>query len=1157
MSNVTIPLNAHINTADDLLIHQIDSETKDCMYKKNTLQFKKALSPLWKKYSNSALYTTGGHTINRTSQSRFTDEQGRTYDVDPSFRLYDTVDISNIFSGKCTSAWKDASGKVYSTWKTDKEVNFITYDINTKEITLNYAITPSDVSYINIKLVSKCSDIFTVVIVYNNRTSEIRAYRYGVTNTCELLKTLTVNSILGTDLYTYSTRSGSTYDIYVGLDDLDVRKRMTYKWTYNRSNPTSGSIEAFVAGFGCIGYNGLITGEPLPFRLDDTWTGSNTYDIGRITPWVSLPDYYTFLDNGIGAMYNLSSTITNAELVESNKALEENSAYTFNDEGGHYSANVTWGGKNHQRTDVIFINGWSIEDGKALVLDGFTPSNTTQTTQRYFNTDFDDWQVPIEDIEYFSWTGRDTLQVDLSDGFGNTSWNSVMEPTIQNGCNPFPYCWTIFNRVSSKGKYWDYGPGWSKAYLRDFYIGGFNYSGDNYKRTIYEVFPLSIISFGINSTNSKVVTPLDPANFILDENIATNFDIVPSETKPYAYSKAWYCRSPTWTETHPPYVRIHTWNDEVYKSGMVWTDFIGADNLPNHTVLDTIPFCVNIDSAFDIREQYFNDNYMSTSSKGTLINSASIKDTNPPFYHQATDNVLNMFDNGTIYRISKSVLIGSTTLEKMADYLYRTNTLIGNNLFVDSKDSFYGIKGFRAFNGTEVINLHDFSEFSCPSDNTNTDGNSVYYSASGYNVNMTDYEDRSTSYLLPAFQLPLIINSEEVENFTFQLVDNKKELTKPILAGFFEANEEVDHFYNHSLNSTSIEYQTTKKLPYSPANDEEVTYGIETYDKDKEGQVWWITSDIQIFPLGIGTKITGKNYLNSTVELGDNYTVRLYRNNNTTFVNFNPNTSVYKGSTIFTIYGYNYSFDGQAIYYLGSGDDTTQMSFACYALGMKFLANSGTEAYFYSTFEKRIYLFTGSVTLQAADLLSREGNIIDSLYSSLEQTLYLLTDEGNLIARTQNDMMMIPVGTDYSLEGTDTGLVLSGDWKYLRYRLYKTDETVFESLEYETEYLGKNDSLFKVSSIDITLFRYTDDPVSGNLLFSIINDKDRVNENLKFVINKKDWSNSSLIKVRLVPNNNVMKAMKLNITSPNYISVANVCLNIDEVSQNTNAPKYR
>ena len=1136
MANINIPLEAHINTADDHIIHEIDSQTKDCMNKKNTLKFKKCLSPLWKK-SDEAIYTTAGHIIKKSPTGYYLlDETGKKYSYDPSYVVTNSFDLKNLWTGECTSAWSNGYN-IYSTWKTNENAYIIKTDMSLN-ILKNTEINFSDTVDFNIKIVANNVSYpnFYVVTIDNRSPNNSSIHIYDADTGASIART-SFNHFIGKDLYTY--KNGNI--IYIGIDDVDVRKRFTYTFTPGATTP----IAIFIAGFGCIGSNGLITGEPLP-REVDTVTFA---DISTIEKPTALDSSYIFLENGIGAKDTMNDAESSPEdWMLSNSALEQTTTYsksTITEQ-----SLLTWGNMTHIRNHrCIWLTGWDLISNKPLVV------NPTLNLERFIRPE--DTVITEQSIslinKYYSGSETSFLQVDFSDSLGNTSWNSASPATIENGCNAFPYKYYIFNRAESKGVYWDYGPGWCKSYIRQ---GDFNILFG--KMELDQRWPTAIVSYGLSSStgsNSCRIEYLSPFNF--DSTTYSTYEIIPSETSPQAYSRNFIKVNASETTLYSNYWgKTHMFNPDVFKSGMIWTDMIGADNLPNHSVLNVIPFNVDIDSKENIKEQYYQGNYVSTSMQGTLLTSGALKNKGTTIYSNV-DNFYSIYSNSQLILVEKNPEISAIKLDKVADYIYKLNTLKGNNLFIDSKESFYGERGFIPFNGEELITLDELKDFSSPSDNTDTDGNSVYYSASGYNINMTEYENRATSYLLPAIEFPITIKSDEVENFTFQLINNKHELTKPLLYNQFTNKDEgVDHFYNHSLNSTSIEYQDTKKIPTSPLNHNEELFGIKTYDIDKANTVWWITSDIQIFPIGIASKISGVNYLTSTLELSDGYTVRLYRNNNTTFLTYNPNTSVYKGSTIFTIYGYNYSFDGQAIYYLGSGDDTSQVSFACYALGMKFLANSGTEAYFYSSFEKRIYLFTGSVTLQAADLLSREGNIVDSLYSSLEQTLYLMTDEGNIIARTQNDMAMITNinPSNFHFESTDTGMILQGNWIFERYRLWKTDEEEFLPLEYETEYLGKNDSLFKVSNIDITLFRNDGEPISGSLIFGMINDKQKTNETIKFNVSKADFANATLVKMRLVPKNNVMKALNLNIRSDDFISIASVCVNIEEVSSNTNAP---
>lgn len=1103
--NFSIPLNSYINTKDEYIISDLEGEEKDILNKKNTLEFQSTLSPMYIKEGNS-IFTTAGHTITKESNNLFRDEAGRKYEIDNSLVIKNSIDLTNIWNGELTSAiYKDEI--VYSAWQTDYSFFIIQTNLE-NEIIKNTEIPIKDgeIDIVNgsIKVIDENKS--AIIRVYTNDTSKISI----IDNNGNVLAEEEVNYLLGNKLYVNNLG-------YIGLDDTDVRKRATFKYENNE-------ISLFTLGWGCIGQNGLITGEPIPVKNNATETilDVSSNSVSKITSWTG----YTFLENGIGVLEN-----ANNHNISDNAVLKNDSAYSTNDNNI-----MTWNNIDHSKQAVVYVSGWDIISNKPLIV-------TDTLESSYMFEPVEDYKqfCKISEAKFDNAGPKSFYQVDFSDSFGNLEWTNGTSATIENGCNPFPYAYSIFNRAESRNVYWSYGPGWAKSYVRK--ISFRNYDS---KKAMTQSFPTGIISFGLKGLSNDNYIRLEYLSPISFDTTHTSYTIVPDDSHPQAFSRQFSNFG-----SSKAYGRVHIFNPSIFDNGMIWVEMLGADNLPNHSILSKIPFNVNLGNGFF--EQYYSLNYLSTSNEKTLITSASANNKDSSYIYNNA-----IFANGLLILLEEN---GEVKLEKIADYIYKTNTLTGNNLFIDSTTKFDAQRGFIPYNGEEIINLSQLNNFSTPSDNENTDGNSTYFTAAGYNIDLNEPTNRESSYILPEASIPLVIKSEEQQDFTFQLIDNKKEITKPFIYQTFDYKDNpVDHYYNHSLNSTSVEYQTSKKLQSSNNNEEERLFGIKTFESDKEGITWWTTSEVYIFPLGISSKITGINYLSSTVDFTDDYTVRLYRRFNATFPVYNPNTEVYKGSTIFTIYGYNYSFDGQAIYFLGAGDDTSQSNFSCYALGMQFLANSGTEAYFYSSFEKRIYLFTGSVTLQIADSLAREGKIIDSLYSSLEQTLYLLTDEGNIIAKTQKDMAIIDKvdPEKYHFESTDTGMILAGDWTFKRYRLYKTDETEWQPFEYETEFIGKNNSLIKVANIDITFFRGNSSPISGNVYFECLNDFMPKKERQGFTINKTDWNNSALYKLRFVPKDNVCKAFRFGLESKDEnIHIANVCINVDEVSQNTNSPGHK
>ena len=1120
----SIPLNSHVNTSDDYIIKDLDTQEKDVLDKKNTLMYKSVLSPMYTK-SEEKVFTTSGHTL-RLQSNKIIDENGRSYAVDNEWCIEHTIDISNLWSGELTSAvYKD--GKVYSVWKGENQYTVVVSDTENKILDSITNDTQTGL-YFNAKLANytkaastTSQDIYLVVQeVISTPTTTIK--EYNVTWDSEVSKvvltqvrTNTHNFLTGTDLYVLRAKVNGTVYTFVGTDDVDLEKRYTFK---------DGILE--YQHWGCLGSNGLLTGEPILQSVNNRSTGLLS------AKTLSSEPAYTRLDNGIVVAQQISGG-TDAQEITAAASLSTNTIADANKA-------TLWGGITHTRLNTTaFCCGVDLENNIPLLLspsyDDTLPSSgnvkskiISLSSAKFESNDLGNTNIDIE-------------QVDFSDGWGNFSWSNGTAD-ITNGCNPFPYKYVVMNRAESKGRYWDYGPGWARCYFRRGTICAYSKESGTYLRGFVEEWPTSIISFGLSSvdgTNSVRQEYLDPM-LLVDSasNNATAPDVSGWQNDKIATSK---------------YHKYHTIDEKSH----IWTCFIGADNLGDHTLLSTIPFNVDIVPELNLKDQYFGLQYMSTSMKGTLLTSASVnKSSNSMVFIPNTDTAA-LFSNGLILVGVKN---GDVKLTKISDYLYRTNTLTGNNLFIDDKEGFYGQRGFIPYNGEEVITPDSIKTFLSPVDDNTTDGNDTYYSGSGYNVMMTDMKKRAVSYMLPAFTFQMTVDSNQTEDFSFQLASNKKEITKPLIINQFTYKDDpVDHFYTHSLDTTDIKYQTGKKLESTASNDDYTNwFGIPTYDIDKENTTWYTTASVYFYPMGIASPVKGINYLSSTVDMTDNYSVRLYRTQNVTFPIYNPTTEVYKGSTIFTIYGYNYSFDGQSIYYLGSGDTTSESSFACYALGMQFLANSGTEAYFYSPFEKRIYLFTGSNTLQIAESLSRMGDIIDSIYSSCEQILYLLDSNGNIIAKSQNDMAVIAnVSTDYHFEGTDSGMILANGWNYIKYRLWKTDETEWLPIEYETEFLGKNDSLFKISAVDVTFYKGQTDTVKGNLDFEIMYDKTVKNETVPFKITASEWENSMIKKVRFVPKNNTAKGFKFGISSDDYIYIANVAVIIEEVSKNTNASIHR
>lgn len=1126
MSTLTIPLNSLVNTKDDIIITNIQTDEKDILQKKNSLMFKSCLSPLYKK-TESKVYTTAGHRISKIDNSTLEDERGRRFSIDNSMVISKSVDITNLWSGELTSA-VCKNNRIYSVWKSERDYSIITSDMENNILDKKTVEVPNDILYYNVKLsnytraASKADGkIFYAVQLVRSDRSTISLY-----NLEEEIWNQEFPYLTGKDLYVLTYRRNNQNKTIIGTDDVDVRKRMSFQ--------DGARIYQF---FGCLGSNGLLTGEPILHNISSS-SGKVSEAVVTTTPNIN------YLSNGQSYTPTFDDSYSDADATWDTA----NSSLSLNKITDNTA--TTWGNVTHTRVvQKAFIGGYDLEQGIPLIIS----ASLSRTADEFPNpgTIKSGDIFPVSEA-YYSLPGDKTKgdnknqigfeQIDFSYGLGSVVWSEATTAKIQNGCNPFPYRYTISNRADAKNVYYSYGPGFVRSYVRECIVG--QISNTTVRRVCYERFPTAIVSYGLNPAEYKVNTvriePLTPTHYGTD---------VPSITDNDAGKKTLQglCQDGIWHK-NTVYKRLHLCDNSQHN----WVDFLGVDNLGSKTILNRIPFQVSVCPELNILDQYYNGVYMSTGIEGTLLISASMTLNSNSTLFIENDVKASMFSNGMIIVGEKN---GNVTLNKVADYIYRTNTIKGNNLFLDG-DNLSGSRGFFSYNGEELIDVGQLSAFYSPTDTSTSEANDNYYTAAGFNQEMNDMSKRACSYLLPAASIPVSIASSLQSDFDYQLSDNRKPITRPLLINNFTYKDEaVDHYYTHSNKSTNVLYQTSNKLESSTNDREVLRYGIQTFDVDKMDFVWDMSGTVLFYPLGLASEVIGINYISSTVNMTDNYTVRLYQKEAGTFVVYNPTTEVYQGSTIFTMYGYNYSFDGQSIYYLGAGSDTSQFTFSCYALGMKFLANSGEEAYFYSTFEKKLYLFTGSVTLQMSDSLAREGNIIDSIYSSAEQILYLLTDEGKLICRSQDDMAIIEdIPTGYHLESTETGLILSNGFNYIKFRLYKTedDEEVLP-LEIETEFLGNNNGLLKLNLIDVTL-KKTKNKVTGSVYMDVVYDK----EPKRYIQNfsASDWT-AGLQKIQFTVPNNVGKAIRIGLMSNDEISVSDFSLNIEMVSENTNTVNKR
>lgn len=542
---------------------------------------------------------------------------------------------------------------------------------------------------------------------------------------------------------------------------------------------------------------------------------------------------------------------------------------------------------------------------------------------------------------------------------------------------------------------------------------------------------------------------------------------------------------------------------------------------------------------------------MALTFKGTLLFNATDLGTDYTCWKDS-DSYNVIIYNGKKVQFAKIKHNGTLKIDKLTDYMFRLNTLSGENLILESREGLFSvIKGFNGFIGEEQINA-SYYDIGIGGDDIGSN-NEIYY-ASGINSDLLD-ENSQPSFLFPAKTISSYVLPADVEKFGKEVLDNRNS----VIVNRFRMGgwkDKLDVYYASSNISTDISYKFSSKLPENQEKTLENQLGVQTYDSSKTDTTYWIDSETVIYPAAISSSVSNTNYLTSTIDLPDNYSVRFYNQNNKVWAVYNELAQVYYGKSIFTIMGSNYYFDGQGIYFLGNsqtGTATGQYSeniLIAYAVGMEFLCNAPSEAYFYSPFDKCLYIFTSSNTMQKSTSLQKFGKPIDFCYCPVNQSLYLLFD-GKLIIKSQDDMAILDVEGD-TLQTTTKGVQVIKEGQ--SYEIHSPDSfEEFEPLEIETDWLGEEDSLTKYSFVDVVFQKLDENPtIEVDLLTRA--GLDVVHTPSKITI--KDWQNG-LYRVRLTPKEPVGNAFKIIIKSEDLVGCYNICVYLEKASLINSAGGWR
>ena len=679
--------------------------------------------------------------------------------------------------------------------------------------------------------------------------------------------------------------------------------------------------------------------------------------------------------------------------------------------------------------------------------------------------------------------------------------------------NIFPCKYMFTNVVARKGVDYDYGSGWYKAKCQTLWFGKAKVENSDYPVLLEE--PAIYKYYYDNEHNGSVI--LDALGMSVKEyELSGNSFKLGIDDEVANETRFWY------DNANGRYFRHHIITQDEIDSN-TWNNFI-------HTVdfdVNTLPF-IRKENGWNFH--YYGDNLIGVSKDGTTIGPFSTEYTGI-FYTSNNELLIDNFK----YKLDPQ---GKLVLSKISDYLFQINIVGLNNVVIESKsdESFEVIRGAVPYINEMVPDNIQNMKLLLAEDGSAY--NDIWYEAAGVNVNLDDKLPTSSG-LLPAVEVSLFVDSDNLDEFNSSVVKDGRPLFKPMTDGLGK-DDELAVYYTHTQQTTDIIYR------YS------ITDNVKSKNTKFTDNSWWSSANIIILPVGVGSKFSSVNYISSTITLPDTYNARIYVNNNTAYVIYNAATQIYHSTAVFTIYASTYYYDGQAIYYTGSINNTTSNELVCYAIGMKFLANSGTEAYFYSDYDKAIYTFTGSNTLSKTTPISMFGEPISSVFSSYNQTLYLLNSDGDVLVLSGDSSALFPKTGATSLESIVGGCALIGDGEW---SIYSPKDGDIMPIDVETDWIGDVGNIYQFTFGDIIL--YDPEPkeeIKVELFLQSMNGKDTKVWSKPLSIKKSEWK-ADTYRIRINPDNTIGNAFKIGVRSNDEIHIMSMTIESKKTSSYNNAPK--
>lgn len=1009
MNNISLKLPLGLDIDKNTIIE----DTNPTAVTRNSWLFKNQLGPLYK--STTKGFPTTKHSVYVDNDNYIIDNKEYLIS-DDSKRIKSITKITDAFEYNVVA--RSLNGTIY---KSNNNIYLYNYS-NSITVTGNSAAIYKDYAAVQYN---------TTIDIYQLST---------------LTKIKSITNANFKDINQFIYISSSFYAL--GYDDSDATKC----W----SSIVAGSTAFYNEYQGCLDYIDnkiILTGQPV-YKMDASKTTLATNLAAykkNLNANRTMLCPHTVMDNGT-IKWNLL-----AQYQDPNNTPTETQVSTYSD-----LEELTTLVDN-----TICANKTNTESTKGpsyitCFISGITEYNSDGTVDwpdiKYsFVEDFsNDYNIPY--CTYDSkegWTGGQVLPLINPNTNPGVFWTTDIGE-YESG----PWFRDIFTNIQTdRGSIYDWGKGWSRHYsqrvkwqyqfvLATSQLKFTDYTSAQYRFTALLYAPLWFITndtgiwFDTTAEENTSTSAISSLNGIIGENTyysncyeSTSDSLFSNNLVDgdgnIAYVTSQITISPYYSSLGT-YARFREIGYQEY-STHEYEDFIhliGDSNSGDKGQVNTFPLVFNDDN---YTRNYYNGIFTSVVKNGVLINTST--DDGITYYDSGADSIL-IDDRIIEFNDSADVYFS-----KLSEYT-TTSNLFNNDIILENRtDSNIKISAaYLSSMGVVLDNTLALARFWSP---TSISNNNLLY-AHGINENMNDPDYRSSSYLLPEITIPLYTHTSQLN----KLEQYKKEhncFINPLV----ETSNKLDVYYTYTLLSTDNNYK------YSIKDNSTIV------DSKLKDNTWYINSETFYYPVGIIDALSVRNN-NSTpfIEL-NNYSVELYEKDGYKTLVINPTLSELSIEAVFTIYSSTYFFDGQSIYYR-NGDSNT---FVVDALGLEFLANSGTEAYFYSNIDKTIYVFTGSTTISPLKKIDVDTKILSTVYSPSEQSLYILFNNG-LYRRHEDEESFIELSADYLVK-TENGVAIVKDNEFYNLYSWFVDNAEKIALEYSTPWIGNFTKLFKFEYLDI------------------------------------------------------------------------------------------